>query len=75
MQGKTKLCYGMNLDFYELTKKDLKNLDFYLNETVMYDGKWFVVKIKSKLFKTKDEMNNYPENWIKYPYQNKKPIK
>lgn len=73
MQGKTKLGYGMNLDFYDLVDKDLNLLLLYENQTVRYKNKWFVVKQKKKLFYSKKEMEAYPENWIKYPYKKAKP--
>ena len=69
LKGKTKLCNGMNLDFYELTKKDLSKLELYENETIKYKNNWFIIKTKEKSFNSKQDMDNYPNNWIKYPYK------
>ncbi len=71
MQGKTKLCMGMNLDFFDLTDHDLHSLFLYVDQTVRYKNKWFVVKTKKRWFTSKKERNEYPDNWIKYPYKEK----
>jgi len=75
MIGKTKLCNGMNLDFYDLEDKDLKSLICYFNKTVRYKGKWFIVKSKTNWFDSEKDRDNYAENWIKYPYKKATPIK
>lgn len=69
MQGKVKLGYGMNLDFYDLVDKDLSLLSIYENQTVRYKNKWFVVKQKKMLFVSKENRDNFSDNWIKYPYK------
>lgn len=74
MQGKTKLCCDMNLNFFDLTDKDLNFLLIYENETVRYKGKWFVVKRKKTFFNFKSIRDKFPENWIKYPYKKAIPV-
>jgi len=75
MIGKTKLCYGMNMDFYDLEDKNLKDLLLYENQTVRYKGKWYIVKEKKQLFRTEEERDKFPVNWIKNPYKNTVAIK
>jgi hypothetical protein len=73
--GKTKLCYGMNLDFYDLDFNDLNKLELYENQTVRFEKNWYIVKSSKVNFYSVDEMDKFPRYWIKKPYKKPEPIK
>ena len=74
MKGKTKICYGMNLDFYDLEDSDLNKLESYENKTVRYKGDWYVIKHYEKRFFSEKTMDEFPRYWIKKPYKKPEPI-
>jgi len=63
------------LDFYDLKREDLTTIWFYVGQTVRYRKRWFFVTDETKLFYSKKERDNYPQNWIKHLYKQPKPIK
>ena len=60
------------LVFYDLERKDLQDIECYLEQTVRYDGKWFFVKAKTTYFGNERDRDAAFRLFIKFLY--KKPI-
>jgi len=63
------------LDFYELTEKDLKDPEIYLEQTIRYNDKWFFITTGKQYFATEISSLLAPKIFIKYLYRPKEELK
>ena len=57
------------LDFYDLTDKDMKYPEIYLEQTIRYRDRWFFVTSKTEYFRSEVEREKAPKVYIKYLYK------
>lgn len=63
------------LDFYDLEREDLKNIEIYLENTVRYDGRWYFIETKKRYFRDEKESKKAEKIYIKNLYRNKQVLK
>ena len=57
------------LDFYDLRETD--NPEYYLDQTVRINGKWFFMTTGKTHFRSAADRDNAPKIYIKYLYKKK----
>jgi len=62
------------LDFYELEGKDLKKLEYYVNQTIRYNGEWYFVKMEKTYFYDEFRRDAAPMYYIKKLWKQPEPI-
>jgi hypothetical protein len=62
------------LDFYELDDKDLKSPEFYLEETIRHNGKWYFITTSKQYFRSEELRAKAPRVFIKHLYKAKEAV-